>query len=110
MFVLHARLALGAGAIAIDQTADRGEVAGFELRHRGAYLGDAADDLVTRNAGIDGRHCLFPLIAHLGIGVADAAEKDVDLHVVFGWIAPCDCRRSKRRGRAGGGVSLRFVH
>ena len=24
------------------------------------------------------------------IGVADAAEEDFDLHVVFGWIAPLD--------------------
>jgi hypothetical protein len=24
------------------------------------------------------------------IGVADAAEEDFDLHIVFGWVAPSD--------------------
>ena len=42
------------------------------------------DDLMTGHDRVDGRHELVPLVADgMEIGVADAAEKDVDLHVVF---------------------------
>jgi hypothetical protein len=44
------------------------------------------------------------------IGVADAAEKDLDLNVVLDGIAPCDGGGSKRRCCAGNGVSLCLVH
>ncbi len=81
--LLEARLALGAGAVGVDHAADRGEVAGLELGDGGADLGDAADDLVAGNAGIDGGHHAAPLVAGLvEIGVADAAEENLDLHVV----------------------------
>ena len=99
--LLQAGLALGTGAVGIDHAADRGEVAGLELGDRGADLGDTADDLMAGDARIDGRHDLAPLIADLvEIGVADAAEQDLDLYVVFGWIAPRD------RVEASGDVAL----
>jgi hypothetical protein len=44
------------------------------------------------------------------IGVADAAEKDLDLDVVLGGIAPCDGGGSKRRCRAGNGISSCLGH
>ena len=109
--LLEAGLALGAGAVGVDQAADRGEVAGLELGDRGADLGDAADDLMAGNAGVDGGHHAAPLVAGLvEIGVADAAEENLDLHVVFGGIAPRDGGGGKRRCRAGGGISFCFVH
>ena len=100
--LLEAGLALGAGAVGIDHAADRGEVAGLELGDRRADLGDAADDFVAGNAGVDGGHHAAPLVADLmEIGVADAAEQNFDLHVVFGWIAPRD-----RVADASGDVAL----
>ena len=89
--LLKARLALGTGAVGIDHAADGREVAGLEVRHGGADLGDAADDLMAGDARVDRRHHVAPLIADLvEIGVADAAEQDLDLHVVFGRIAARD--------------------
>ena len=54
--LLETRLALGAGAVGVDQAADGGEVAGLEFGDGGADLGDAADDLMAGNAGVDGGH------------------------------------------------------
>ncbi len=88
--LLQAGLAFGAGAVGVDHAADGGEIAGLEFLNCGADLGDAADDLVPGNAGIDGGHHVVPLVAGLvQVGVADAAEENVDLNV--GW----------RRGRGG---------
>ena len=109
--LLEAGLALGAGAVGVDHAADRGEVARLELGDGGADLGDAADDLVAGNAGIDGGHHAAPLVAGLvEVGVADAAEEDLDLHVVLGGIAPRDRGGSKRRSRTGNGIGFCFVH
>jgi hypothetical protein len=84
---------------------------GLNFGDRGADLGDTADDLMARDAGVDRRHDAAPFIADLvEIGVADAAEQDLDLHVVFGWIATRDRRGGKRRCRAASGVSFRVVH
>ena len=109
--LLEAGLALGAGAVGIDHAADGGEIAGLELGDRRADLGDAADDLVAGHAWVDGGHDVAPLVAdRVQVGVADAAEQNFDLHVVFGWIAPRDRTGSERRCRTGGGISFRFVH
>jgi hypothetical protein len=95
--LLETCLALGTGAIGIDQAADRGEVAGPEPGDRGTDPGDPADDFMARDAGVDRRHDAAPLVAdQVKIGVADTAEKDLDLNVVFGWIAPCDRSGCKR--------------
>ena len=89
--LLEAGLALGAGAVGVDHAADRGEIAGLELGDCGADLRDTADDLMAGDAGVDRGHDVAPLIADLvEIGVADAAEEDLDLNVVFGRIAPRD--------------------
>ena len=109
--LLEAGLALGAGAVGVDQAADRGQVAGLEFGYGGADLGDAADDLMAGNAGVDGGHDAAPLIAGLvEVGVADAAEEDLDLHVVLGGIAPLDGGGSKRRCCAGDGIGFCVVH
>jgi hypothetical protein len=44
------------------------------------------------------------------IGVADAAEEDFDLHVVFSWIATIDLSGCQGRCRTGSGVSFGVVH
>jgi len=67
----------------------------LELR---ANLRDTADDFVARDAGVYGGHEAAPLIADLvEIGVTNAAIQNFDLHVVFGWISPCDRGGRKRR-------------
>src|ERR1700743_2643914 len=63
------------------------------------------------NARIDRGHGAAPLIAHLvQIGVADAAEQNLNLYVGFGGIAPRDRGGGERRCSAGSGVCFRVVH
>ena len=87
--ILKPSLAPGAGAVGVDQAADCGEVARLVLGNGRADLGDTPDDLMAGDNRVDSGHELAPLVAdRMEIGVADAAEQDFDLHVVFGWIAP----------------------
>src|SRR4029077_17273564 len=80
--LFKASLALGTGPVGVDHAADRGEVAGLELRDCRADFGDTADDLMARNAGVDSGHEPTPLVTDLmEIGVADTAEEDFDLYV-----------------------------
>lgn len=58
---------------------------------RRANLGDAADDLMTGDNRVDSGHNAAPLVTHrMKVGVADAAEEDFNLHIVFSWIATLD--------------------
>ncbi len=99
-----------AGMVGIDHAADGDEVAGFVLRDGRANLGDTADDLVARDARVDRGHRLAPLVTDLmQIGVADAAEENLDLHVAVGRIAPRDRVGGERRCLTGGGVGFRRV-
>ncbi len=50
--LLKASPAMGAGAVRIDQAADAGQIARLELGDRGTDLGDPADDLAARHAGV----------------------------------------------------------
>src|SRR4029077_11863702 len=43
------------------------------------------------------------------VGVANATEKNFDLHVAVCWIAPRNCGRSQWRCLTGGGIGFRFV-
>jgi hypothetical protein len=90
--------ALRTRAVGVHQATHRGEVAGLEFGSGGTNLGDTADDLMSRNNGVDCRHEFAPLVSdRVKIRVADATEEDFDLHVVFSWIAPCDRGSDKRR-------------
>ncbi len=101
--LLEPGLTFGAGAVGIDHAADGSEVACLELRNGGADAGDSADDLVTRNAWVYRRHRVAPFIASLvEVGVADTAEQDFDLDVVFGQVPACDRRGLQRRCCAAG--------
>jgi hypothetical protein len=109
--LFQASFALGTGAIGVDHTAYGSEVAYFEFGYSGADLGDAADDLVTGDAGIDSGHDAAPLVAGLmEVGVTDAAEEDLNLHITLGWIAPRDRGGCKRRFLTGSGVGFCVVH
>jgi hypothetical protein len=107
--LLQTGLAVGAVAVGVNQTADCSKVAGFELGDCGADLGDTTDDLMSWNAWIESGHPA-PLVTDLvQVRVADTAEKDFDLNVVFARIAPGDRRGCKWRFRTRSRVSLRFI-
>ena len=66
--------------------------------------------LVFGDTGIDRGHDITPLVTNLmKIGVADAAEENLDLHVALGRIAPWDRVRGERRCFTGGGVGFSGV-
>ena len=89
--ILKSGPALRTRAVGIHQAANRGKVTGLEFGNGGTDLGDTADDLMSRNNGVDRRHEFAPLVSNrVEVGVADATEKDFDLHVVLGRSAPCD--------------------
>ena len=99
--------ATGASAAGVDEAADGGDIAFLEFFDGAADFDDAADDLVARNHGINGGHDAFPLIANLmQIGVADAAEEDLDLNVLGTRIAARNGERSEGRGGGMGGVGF----
>src|SRR5262245_52198316 len=100
-----------AGAVRVDQATDRGEVAGLVLCYCRADPSDTTDDLMAGDNRVYSGHGTAPLVTHrMEVRVADAAEEDLDLHVVFGWIAPRDRGGRKRRCLTGSGISFRVVH
>jgi hypothetical protein len=107
--LLETRLALGAITIGVNQAANCSKVTGLELGDFGADPGDSADDLMSRNAWVDGGHCA-PLATDLvEVRVTDTTEKDFYLDIVFARIPPRDRGRGKRIFRAGSGISLRII-
>ena len=65
---------------------------------------------MTGDTGIDRGHHIAPLVTDLmEIGVADAAEENLDLYVAFSRIAPRDRVGGERRCLTGSGVSFRVV-
>src|ERR1017187_1294842 len=109
--ILKPNLAPGAGAVRVDEAADRGELAGLVLGNCCANFGDTPDDLMAWDNRVDSGHELAPLVAdRMEIRVADAAEQDFNLNVVFGWVPTRDRCGGKRRCRTPSGVSLRVVH
>ena len=84
-------LQLLAGAVRIDHATDRGKIPWFVLGHCRPDFGHAPDNLVARHDRVIRGHELAPLVAdRMKIGVADAAEQNLDLHVVIGWVASLD--------------------
>src|SRR5450756_628461 len=59
--VLEALFAFGAGAIGVHHAADRRNVANLELRYRGTRPGNAAHNLMTRDA-VSYTHLTLPTI------------------------------------------------
>jgi hypothetical protein len=63
------------------------------------------------NTGINRGHRFLPFIADgVKIRVTDAAEKDFNLYIVFGWIAPRDPGGGQRRSSTASGVSFHVLH
>jgi hypothetical protein len=84
--LLETSLAFGAVVIRVNQTTYCSDVAGPKLGDCRADVGDTAYDLMSGNAWIDCGH-RAPLVSDLvEIRVADTAEKDFDLNVVFAGI------------------------
>jgi hypothetical protein len=77
--LLLARLAVIALAAGIDETANARHIANFEARDRGAYLGNPADDFVTRDHR---ENRSAPFIADLvNIGMANATVLNFDENI-----------------------------
>lgn len=84
----------GAGLAAVDHAANADQIAFLEAADVGTDGGDAADDLVTRHAGVEGAG---PFAAHrVQVGVADAAIGDLDLDVVLAGRATDDVEGHER--------------
>src|SRR5919112_1367596 len=80
--LLEITFAIWAGPVGIDHTTNRDEIAFLVLGNGRTDPSYTADDLMARDDWIVGRHELAPLVTHrMEIRVADAAEKDFDLHV-----------------------------
>jgi len=78
--ILQPRIAVLAALAAVDDAADADEIGDLEAGHLRANGRHATDDFVSGHAG---EQRAFPLGAHLmEVGVTDAAEGDVDLHVM----------------------------
>jgi hypothetical protein len=76
---------MGASTIGVNQATNRSEVIGLVLRNCRANLGNTADDLMTGDNWVGSGHDAAPLVTHrMDVGVADTAEKDLNLYVVFG--------------------------
>jgi hypothetical protein len=94
--LLETGLAVETVAIGVNQAAYCSNVAGLELGDFRADLSYTADDLMSGSAWIDSRHSAPLATDGVEVRVADTAEKDLDLNVVFAWIAPGDRDGSKR--------------
>ena len=109
--LLEAVAAVGAVVVGRDHAADADEVADLELVDAAADLRHPPDDLVARDARVDGRHHVVPLVAgRVQVRVADAAEEDLDLDVPVGHVAPGDGGPGQGGGRARGGERFGFGH
>ena len=84
-------------------------VAGLELGDCRADLGDTADDLMSRNAWIDSRHRTPLATDGVKVRVADTAEKDFDLNIMFARIASWDRDWGKWRFCTRSSISLCFI-
>ena len=89
--LFKACFAVVAGAVRIDHATDRDEIACLVLGNCRSDLDNTTDDLMPGNDRIVRGHELAPFVAHrMKIGVTDAAEEDLDLHVAISWITTLD--------------------
>ena len=95
-------------AATIDQAADTGEIPDLEIRHLVTDSDDTADDLVTRNRRVER---VLPFVTgRVQIGMAHAAEKNLDLNVVRPGIATFDFVRRECAALIDGGIGFGFDH
>ena len=78
-----------------DQAAYRGRVSRLESRDLGSDRRDTTHDLVPRD---DGKHGELPVVArHVEVGVTNATEQDLELHVARTGLPPVQREGSERR-------------
>jgi hypothetical protein len=106
--LLQAFFAARAPSAGIHETADPGEIAGFEALCLGSDARHASDDFVS---GDHGKNRTAPLVPCLmDVGVADAAVEDFDEHIMRTRFAPLEGEWFELRGRTCGGVSAYRWH
>src|SRR5437762_1081238 len=103
-------LALGADTVGVNHAAHCREVAKLELGDCGADLGDAADDLVSGDAGVDSRHHAAPFVARLvEIGVTNAAIQNFDLYIFRARLTAKDRRGRETRCWSSSSIRVRDI-
>ena len=108
--LLEVGFTIWAGAILIDHAAHGDKVARVVLGHCRANFCDTPDYLVTWNNWIIGGHELAPLVTHrMKIGVANAAEENLDLHIALCRLASRDYGGGQRRFLTRSGIGFRLV-
>src|SRR5262249_53655493 len=109
--LLETCLALRACAVRIDYATNRTQIADLKLRNARPNFRNASHGFGAGNTGIHGRHRFAPLVAgRMQIGVANAAEKNLELHVLLGRITTVDRARCEWRSCACGSVGFCFEH
>jgi hypothetical protein len=107
--LLESILALVAVAIGINHAANCSNVTWLEFGDCRANLGDAAIDLMSRNAWIDsGRRAPFATDS-VKVRMTYTAEKDFELNVLIVWIAPRNYGWGKWRVCITSCISLGFI-
>ena len=102
--------ATGARAAGIHHTADGRDVAFFELLHCTARFHHPTDNLVARDARIDGGHGILPLVTRLvQIGMTHPAVQNLDLHVLRPRHATPNCERRHPGSGALSRIGSRYV-
>jgi hypothetical protein len=107
--LLETGLAIRTVAVGVNHAAYCSKVAWLEFGDRSADPGDTANDLMSRNAWIDSGHRAPLATDGVEVRVADTAEKDFNLNIVFARFAPRDRGWGKRRFCTSSSVSLRFM-
>src|SRR5689334_23662288 len=107
--LLESILALVAVAVRINHAANCSNISWLEPGDCRANLGDAANDLMSRNAWIDCRRRTPFATDSVKVRMTYTAEKDFDLNVVVIWIASRDRHRSKWRFSTRSSISLCFI-
>jgi len=88
----------------VDHAADADQIAFLEAADPGADGGDATDDLMSGNTGVEGTG---PFAAHrVQIRMADAAIGDLDLDVMVAGLATEDVERLERLVSSVGAVGF----
>src|SRR5205085_3138590 len=95
--------------IRVNHAADCSNIAWPKLGDCRSNLSDTANDLMSRNAWIDSRRRAPLATDGVEVRVADTAEKDFDLNIIFTGIAPRNRHGSKRRFSTRSSISLRFI-
>jgi hypothetical protein len=107
--LLESILALVAVTVRVNHAANCSNVTWLEPGDCRANLGDAANDLMSRNAWIDsGRRAPFATDS-VKVRMTYTAEKDFDLNVMILWVAPRNHGGGKRRVYITSCISLGLI-